>query len=225
MSGNDAVLHVDLQSKHHHPWPMLVPDLLAHRRRPARGVSSPRLQVHPLALLLLPGHRRTRSGLLPSSNGKSRERLAQTAGPSLLPVGCRQRTDDKPSRARDQYRLDQKLALVSRPQHPPCPGLSVAGCHFFVAQSAVLFPFQIPSRPSARLLQSRPITAGQSNLPASSPAGRRLLLFRFCCVNFEQVFKEHAIVKQCRSQLLGACFAAAITERDVVSDTIVPHDK
>jgi hypothetical protein len=227
MSGNDVAPHVDLQSKHHHPWPMLVPDLLAHRRRPPRGVSSPQLQVRPLALLLLPGYRRTRFGLLPSGNGNPRAHLAQTTAGSPLPVGCRHWIENQPRRARDQYRLDQKLALVSRPQprRRPYTRLSVAVYHWFLAQSAVLFPFQIPSRPSGALFKIRRTTEGQSSLPASSPYGRRFLLFGFSYFHFEQIFKKHAIVKQSRSQLLRACLAAAIAERDVVSDTIVPHDK
>ena len=172
MSGNDVVLHEDLQSKHHHPLPTLVPDLCAHRRRPPRGVSSPQLQVRPLALLLLPGYRRTRSGLFPIENGNSRARLDQTTGPSLLPVGCRQRIDNQPRRAR--YRFDQKPALVLSPRPQHRPRLSVAWYHSFLAQLVVLFPFQIPSGSSGRIFKIRPITAVQSSLSASSSSGRRL---------------------------------------------------
>src|SRR4030095_14904616 len=111
---------------------MLVPDLLAHRRRPPRGVSSPRLQVRPLALLLLRGYRRTRSGLLPSLNGISRARLAQTTVVSPLPVARRRRIDNQTRRARDQSRFEQRLSLFSRPRPHPNPRLSVARYHLFL---------------------------------------------------------------------------------------------
>src|SRR4029434_10328897 len=156
MSGNDVLLDVDLQSKHHYARTIPVPDLLAHRRRPPRDVSSPRLPVRPQSLLLHPGYRRTRSGLLPSENGNPGARFAQTTAPGLLPTDYLQWIDNQPRRARDQYLFDQKLAFVSqpRPQHRPSPRLSVAGYYLFLAQSLVFLPYQIPSRSSACLLQN-----------------------------------------------------------------------
>ena len=85
MSGNDVARHVDLQSKPPHPWPMLVPDLLAHRRRPPPDVSSPLLPVRPPALLLHPGYRRTRTGVLPGENGNPGARVIERSRQEFLP--------------------------------------------------------------------------------------------------------------------------------------------
>ena len=43
-------------------------------------------------------------------------------------------------------------------------------------------------------------------------------------MHFEQIFKKHSIVNKGCSQLFRACRTIAITERDVVSDTIVRND-
>ena len=136
MSGNDVVLRADLQSKHRHPWPMLVPDLLAHRRRPPRGVSSPRLQAH--QLVYCSSRVIDEPGLdCPPTRPETLERvLIKQRRASLLPVGCRPRIDNQPRRSRDRYRFDRRLVLVSRPRRRLRSRLTAVAYHLLLCLSS-----------------------------------------------------------------------------------------